>query len=85
MGFLSRKFILSALVIVATLLKQFLGIDLTDSQLEQVADALVILGTVIGYVFAEAKVDAAREQTTYLPVPVYEPEQGEEPTQEAEQ
>jgi len=73
MRFLSRKFLLAAVTLAAFLLKHFLGIELTDSQIEQVVDAIVILGTVVGYILGEAMVDKARAQgPVYLPVPVVE-------------
>lgn len=73
MRFLSRKFLLAAVTLVAFLLKHFLGIELTDSQIEQVVDAIVILGTVVGYIIGEAMVDKARAQgPVYLPFPVVE-------------
>lgn len=75
--FLSRKFILSLLVVLAELAKQFLGINFTDTLLEQVADAIVLLGTVISYLFAEAKVDAAAAAKEYIYVPLPEGQQKE--------
>ena len=58
--FLSRKFLVSVLVIVSVILKQAFGIELTDSVIEQVVDALVALFAALGYMVSEAKVDAAR-------------------------
>ena len=56
----SRKFLMSVLVIAAVFVKQFLGVEVSDTMVEQVADALTVLIAAVAYIFAEAKVDAAR-------------------------
>ena len=56
----SRKFLVSVLVILSVIAKEVFGVEVADSVVEQVADALMVLITAVAYVFAEAKVDAAR-------------------------
>ena len=54
----SRKF-LTALLGVASGLAMIFGVD--EQAVTQVAGAVTALASVVSYIFAEAKVDAARE------------------------
>lgn len=60
--FLSRKFLVSFLVVVSVILKNAFGIELTDSTIEYVVDAIVAVLAALGYVVTEGVVDKQKVQ-----------------------
>lgn len=60
--FLSRKFLVSLLVVLSVILKHAFGIELTDSTIEYVVDAIAAVLAALGYVVTEGAVDKQKVQ-----------------------